>query len=180
MIKPLPSLTLALLMALGSNAMAEPTQVIVVRHAERAAEPKDDPALSPDGVARAEQLAETLRLAQVGTIFTTHYRRTQETAGPLARKLGLKPQVLTIRKGELPAHIAEVAAEVRKASGVVLVVGHSNTVAGIVAALSASRPMILCETSFSHLFVVTPGEPARPALQLSYGKPDVAPEPGCQ
>lgn len=177
MIQPL---CLAALLALALNAVAEPTQVIVVRHAERAAEPKDDPTLSPDGVARAEQLAETLRLAQVGTIFTTHYRRTQETAGPLARQRGLQPRVLAIRKGEQAAHIAELAAEVRQASGVVLVVGHSNTVAGIVAALSSSRPAMLCETSFSHLFVVTPGEPARPALQLRYGKPDVAPEPGCQ
>lgn len=42
-----------LLLASGL-AVAMPSQVIIVRHAERAAEPKDDPALSPEGVARAD------------------------------------------------------------------------------------------------------------------------------
>ena len=166
-----------LLCSLAGWATAAPDQVIVVRHAERAPEPKDDPALSAEGAARAELLAATLASAPVKTIITTHYRRTQETAAPLARQLGVTPTVLTIRRGEVPAHIEEVLAEVRKAKGVVLVVGHSNTVAAIVAGLSSSSPVKLCETTFANLFVVTPGAPA---LQLKYGKPDPAPEAGCQ
>ncbi|WP_164885109.1 histidine phosphatase family protein [Rubrivivax rivuli] len=169
-----------LLGSLAGGATAAPDQVIVVRHAERAPEPKDDPALSAEGAERAELLAATLASAQVKTIITTHYRRTRETAAPLARQLGVTPTVLTIRRGDVPAHIEEVLAEVRKATGVVLVVGHSNTVAAIVAGLSSSQPAKLCETTFANLFVVTPGAAGAPALQLKYSKPDQPPEAGCQ
>ena len=67
-----------------------------------------------------------------------------------------------------------------KVPPVVVVVGHSNTVAAVVAGLSASQPQVLCESTFSNLFVTTPGVPGAPALQLKYGKPDEAPAAGCQ
>ncbi|KPF48557.1 hypothetical protein IP87_13750 [beta proteobacterium AAP121] len=169
-----------LLGGLAGMAAATPSQVIVVRHAERAPEPLGDPALSAEGAARAEGLATLLAAAQVQTLITTQYRRTRDTAAPLARVRGLAPTVLTVRRGEVAAHIEEVLAEVRKASGVVLVVGHSNTVAAIVAGLSGSSPLKLCETSHANLFIVTPGTPGAPALQLKYGEPDPAPGAGCQ
>jgi phosphohistidine phosphatase SixA len=171
---------LLLLGSLTGMVAAAPSQVIVVRHAERAPEPLGDPALSAEGAARAEALATLLAAAQVQTLITTHYRRTRETATPLARLRGLVPTVLTVRRGEVSAHVEEVLAEVRKATGVVLVVGHSNTVAAIVAGLTGSSPLKLCEASYANLFIVTPGTPGTPALQLKYGKPDPAPEAGCQ
>jgi phosphohistidine phosphatase SixA len=159
------------------GAAAQPSQVIIVRHAERAADPSGDPSLSPDGVARAALLAQTLGASNVRTIITTHFKRTQETAAPLAQQQGITPAVIPIRRGELAAHISEVVQAARQAAGVVLVVGHSDTVPGIVAGLSKSQPMKLCETSFSNIFIATLG---LAALQLKYGKPDVAPGPGCQ
>jgi phosphohistidine phosphatase SixA len=161
-------------------ATAEPTHVFVVRHAERAAEPKDDPGLSAEGKVRAQLLAETLAASNVRTIITTHRLRTQETAAPLAKKLGITPVVIATRPGAMPAHIAEVVAEARKASGAVLVVGHSNTVADIVAGLSSSEPAQLCETTYGNIFITTPAAPPRPAIQLKFGKTDVAPGAGCQ
>lgn len=163
-----------------AGAAAQPTQVIIVRHAERAPVPGDDPPLAPEGLQRAELLADLLAAVPVGAVITTQYRRTQETAAPLLRRTGLVPVQMRIRRGEVPAHIEEVVAAVRQASGVVLVVGHSNTVPGIVAGLSASRPMAICETTFSNLFVLTPALPSVPAVQLKYGRPDVPPHAGCQ
>jgi len=174
------ALAIALLAAASLAAFSQPTQVFVVRHAEKAAEPKDDPAISPDGMARAEALASALAAANIKAIVTSQYRRTQETAAPTARLFGLTPKVLVIKPGGVAAHIDDVLAEVRRTTGPVLVVGHSNTVAGIVAGLSASKPVKLCETSFANLFVVTLQDPPLPAVQLKYGKPDLAPEPGCQ
>ncbi|MEJ6002259.1 SixA phosphatase family protein [Paucibacter soli] len=161
-------------------AAAEPTQVIIVRHAERAAEPRDDPALSPEGKERAALLAELLAAADVRTILTTPYRRTRETAAALAQRLGIEPTVIATRPVDNTAHIAAVAAQARQASGAVLVVGHSNTVAGIVAALSGSQPMPLCDTSYSNLFIVTPAAPLLPAIQLKFGRPDPAGTAHCQ
>ncbi len=173
-------LVVSLLFMACVGVMAEPSQVIVVRHAERALEPKADPVLSSEGQQRAVLLADTLARANVQAIITTQYRRTQETAAPLAKRLGIMPTVITTRRGELPEHIAEVVAAVRRNSGVVLVVGHSNTVSNLVAELSGSTPLPLCETSFAHVFVIASATPHLPALQLQYGAPDPVPTHGCQ
>jgi len=161
-------------------AFARPEQVIVVRHAERAAEPKADPAITPAGVERAALLARMLGPAGVQTIITTNFLRTQQTAAPLARQLGLTPVVVPMQRGELQAHIDEVIDRVESASGVVLVVGHTNTVSSLVEAFSSTRPTRLCETSFSHLFITTPAAPTLPALHLRYGAADPVPGADCQ
>ena len=61
-------------LALSFSASAKPDQVIVVRHAERLTEPRTDPAITPDGVKRAELLAQMLGAANVQTISVAHTR----------------------------------------------------------------------------------------------------------
>ena len=46
------------LTSLAPAALAAPDLVILVRHAEKAAEPGNDPALSPEGAQRAQALAD--------------------------------------------------------------------------------------------------------------------------
>lgn len=171
-----------LLLTAAALASAEPEQIILVRHAERSAEPVADPALSPAGMARAQALAASLANAGVTAIVTTQFRRSRETAQPLAEKLHITPLTIATRKGEAAAHIAEVAAGVRaQVGGMVLVVGHSNTVMAIAAALGAPKMPDLCETSYSHVLVMRPAKPVPQLLHLRYGAPDAAPtEPGCQ
>lgn len=171
---------LVLLLAHAIDAVAGPDQVIVVRHAERSTEPRADPAITSDGAKRAELLAEMLSAVKVQTIVTTNFRRTQETAAPLAKKLGLTPVVVEMKRGQVQAHIDDVVEKVENATGIVLVVGHTNTISGIVEAFSGSRPIRLCETSFSNLFIATPEAPLLPAVQLKYGASDPAPAEGCQ
>jgi len=161
-------------------SLAAPDRVIVVRHAEKAAAPADDPGLSPQGVARAQALAGQLRGAEVRTIFTTQYRRTLETARPTAEAARIEPRVIEAQRGSGATHVQEVIAAVRAASGTVLVVGHSNTVPEIVAALSGRPVQPLCETSFSHLFEVDLGDPDTPVRHRHYGAPDAEPISGCQ
>lgn len=155
----------------GAAALhAEPTLVILVRHAEKAEGPHDDPGLSEAGQRRAEALAQALSGAGIAHIVTTQWQRTRRTAAPLAAQLGIEPTVVATRKGA--AHAAQVAAAVRALSGRVLVVGHSNTVPDIAAALAGVAPLPpLCETSYSHLFVVH-GGPSAALLRLRYGAPD--------
>jgi phosphohistidine phosphatase SixA len=174
--------TLMLLLAclLGTHARAEPALVIVVRHAERATEPGNDPGLSPAGLQRARELAEYLSGAQVTAVLTTQYLRAVETAAPVAKRFGVEPRVVAVRRGEAEAHVPELVAAIRRLSGVVLVVGHSNTVADIVAGLSQQRPEPLCESSFAHIFLVVPQPSGAAVLQFRYGKPDPTPTAGCQ
>jgi phosphohistidine phosphatase SixA len=165
---------------LGGPAHAEPSLVIVVRHAEKAPGAGGDPGLSAAGHQRAQALAERLAASGLSGIVTTQYLRTQETAQPAAKRFGLQAQVVAVRRGEGAAHVPEVLAAIRRLNGVVLVVGHSNTVADIVAGLAAARPLPLCETSHSHLFVIAPQPTAPALLQFNYGAADPPAQTGCQ
>ena len=176
--KPLSCLSVAcaLTAALALPARALPELVMLVRHAEKAAEPGADPGLSPEGEARAQALAQALQGLKVNAIVTTQARRTRDTAAPLAKAMGVQAQVIEARRGALAEHVREVADAVRAQSGVVVVVGHSNTVPAVLAALGGPLLSDLCETSFHHLFLLRP--PAGWA-QLSYGAASPAPESGC-
>ncbi|MGQ3054541.1 MAG: histidine phosphatase family protein, partial [Roseateles sp.] len=152
-----------------------PDRVVLVRHAARAAEAAGDPGLTPAGAQRAEALVQALAGLRVNAILTTQYRRTRDTAAPLSQASGVQPQVVDARGA---AHVQAVADAVRAQAGVVLVVGHSNTVTAVLAALGGPKLADLCETSFHHAFVLQPGAQPRWA-RLSYGEPSATPAPGC-
>jgi phosphohistidine phosphatase SixA len=172
-------LPLLLMVLLAGAAEAAPQTVILVRHAEKAVAPADDPALSPAGAARAAALAAALADAGVEQVLTTRFRRTRETAAPLAAARGLRPVVIDAA-GDTAAHVAAVAAAVRAAAGTVLVVGHSNTVPAIIAALGGPALPPLCEGSYSRVFVLS-GLDGAPRLQRwRYGADDAPAADGCQ
>jgi probable phosphoglycerate mutase len=52
-----------------------------------------DPDLAPEGREQAERVAERLAGERLDAIYVTPLRRTAETAAPLARRLGLRPEV---------------------------------------------------------------------------------------
>jgi len=172
-----PTMTALALGMAAWPAMAEPELVLLVRHAERAAEPKDDPGLTTAGQVRAQALATALAQAGVTAIITTQYQRSRDTAAPLATALGITPELVATRRGE--DHIAAVAAAVRRLQGVVLVVGHGNTVPQIAHTLRSGAPQgpDFCETSYGHLWVLQ----GQSLAKLRYGAPDaVAPSSDCQ
>src|SRR5215813_10050359 len=73
---------------------AQSTTVIIVRHAEKAATPVDDPPLSAAGETRAKALWDVVKDAGVDAIITTQFVRTKETAEPTAKRLKLTPHVI--------------------------------------------------------------------------------------
>ena len=164
--------------SVAAPAAPAPLVVYVVRHAERA-DTTRDPSLSETGRARADALAATLRDAGIGAIVTSQYARTRETAAPLAAALGLSPHVVAAAS-PVAAHADSVARAVARfgAHGAVLVVGHSNTVSAIVAALGGPRLPDLCDADYDNLLVVVrrAGEPARLA-RARFGAPDA--DAGC-
>jgi phosphohistidine phosphatase SixA len=137
------------------------TTVYLVRHAEKAAEPAADPPLLEAGTKRAEELARTLGKAGIKTIYTSQYLRTKQTAGPLAKQLGIAPTVIPVKMSaanprELSQqYLTEIAERVYSSPGNVLIVGHSNTVPEIIKALGGDVAPTIDETVFDDLFVVT-------------------------
>lgn len=186
-------LALALLPALGLQAdertSGRPVEkaeqgtrtVIVVRHAEKVDESKD-PLLSPTGQARAEALALALANARIDAVITTQLQRTKLTAAPLVKSRGLTPIVVDAT-ADAKVHAKAVAAAVlaRPAGEGILVVGHSNTVPAIVAALGGPEGLAICDNEFTTLFVLTiPASGPVRVVRGTYGAPDPPGADGCR
>lgn len=133
---------------------AQTTTVVVVRHAERASETDRDPPLSPAGETRARDLAETLADAGVSAVYATQYRRTQDTARPLAERLGLAVRVEDAGSAEAATSALARKILAEHAGETVLVVGHSNTVHLVVRALGGAAVEPLESGDYDRLFVV--------------------------
>lgn len=159
---------LTALIVLASVEVSAAQAIFIVRHAERAdagtggaTMMATDPELSAAGRARAEALAVALKDAGITAIFTTEYKRTQQTAAPLAKALGLT--VETVSSKDPASQIAKV----KGTKGNVLVVGHSNTVPDIIKRLGVDTPLKLGEADYDNLFVVTLS-PQPSMLRLHY------------
>ncbi|HWH76860.1 MAG TPA: phosphoglycerate mutase family protein [Candidatus Binatus sp.] len=162
----------------GAAKLASPRRVFLVRHAERFVD-GEDPLLTAVGEARAQALATTLREAGITAIITTQWRRTRDTAKPLATQLRITPEVIPVYEGKANENTQAVAAALRRHKDeTVLVVGHI-TVTGVIAALSGPSLPTICETVFSDLFLFTPAAGDQGLLHLRYGAAeDISPR--CQ
>ncbi len=120
-------------------ATADSTVIIVVRHAEKVMDVGGDPPLSEAGEARAALLARMLGDAppagHIDAIYVSPAQRSRLTAAPLAARLGLTPVVAPAND---PGGLARRVLR-EHPGGRILVVGHSDTVPAIVAALSGSN-----------------------------------------
>lgn len=143
-----------------------PSLVILVRHAEKASATERDPSLSEAGQARAVALSQALTHMSPNAIIVTSFKRTAETAAPTATKFGITPTVVPIA-GSSAAHVTAVADAVRKQRGVVLVVGHSNTVTAIAKALGGPALPDICDASYATLYVLEPAAGGKGAQLLT-------------
>lgn len=156
-----------LLILLGASAASAQT-IVLVRHAERADAgtaaakvPGADPDLAAAGHARAKRLAALLRDAKITAIYATEYKRTQQTAAPLASALGIG--LTTVPSKDVQG----LADRLNAAAGHVLVVGHSNSVPAILKALGVEEAVAIDESDFGNLFVLTRASPSS-LLRLRY------------
>lgn len=142
------------------SAVAASPIIFVVRHAEKSAD-GNDPDLSAAGQQRAEGLARMVKDAEITAIFTTEFKRTQETAAPTAKELHVSPTVI-------PAdQIFALVQKLRGLKGNGLVVGHGNTIPDLVKALGIATPVNVPENDYSELFFVILGDKPQ-LLRLHY------------
>ena len=103
---------------------------------------------------RAESLAAMLKDAGITAIFATEFKRTQQTAAPLAKALGIT--VTTVPAKDMAALVEKLKA----ATGKVLVVGHSNTVPEIMSGARRDAAVTIGDAEFDNLFIVVTGAAA--------------------
>jgi broad specificity phosphatase PhoE len=147
-------LLLALLPGLAA-AQAPAHPVYVMRHLNTPAG-QPDPDLLPAGRETAIALADLFETDRFEgrrpvAIYVTDYKRTRQTAAPAAARLALAVTLYD------PSDTAALIARVRAEPGPVLIVGHSNTVPAIIAALGGTPPAPLVHEDFGDLWIVAPG-----------------------
>jgi broad specificity phosphatase PhoE len=160
-------LVAAAFLALAPAAHAQ-QEVILVRHAELQGAAMADAkslSLSPDGKARAQRLAGMLKDSGVGAIYVSEFARTMQTADPLSREIGRKQ--IVVPKSESP----ELAERLRKEQPgqVVLLVGHTDTLPGLIRALGGPQDVKIDAKDYGNIFILTPKAQGAPGfLRMRY------------
>ena len=158
----LPVVVLTLVAALAApTAASAQSLVIFVRHAERAdggagantgmtGKPAD-PLLSAAGEARAAKLATMLADSGIKAIYTSEFRRTQDTGRPLAARLGLT--ISPVASSDVAVLVQKIKAEHPK--DVVLIVGHSNTIPPAIKAFGGPD-VKMADDEYSAIYILSP------------------------
>jgi phosphohistidine phosphatase SixA len=132
-------------------AFADAKFIYLTRHAEKSATGAD-PALTPEGVIRANNIAAMLKKSGITSIYSTNVLRTKQTAQPLSALLNLPVQTYD------GAALANFAAQLRALPGNTLVVGHSDTTPELIRLLTGDVVPAIADTEFDNLYQVAIGQ----------------------
>jgi len=140
---------------LGQIAIAQQQQpattVVLVRHAEKATNQNTpEVPLSTQGQQRADCLARVLKDSGIKRIYVSDAKRTQQTADPLAKALGIKPVVVPAKDTNTLVHDVFYGT-----GGNALVVGHSNTLPAIIKGVQAGTIAPLGENEYDAMYILT-------------------------
>ena len=157
---------------LGTSART--TVVIVLKHAEAAAEPRGDPDLSPAGEVRAaglgDFLADALAGGKVDYLYAGDTRRAQQTALPIANRFGLPVNLLA--PGEWEGLASRLRSDHRGRT--IVVVGYPSTVPNLVAQLAGEAGRVSEAADGVAYVVVIPSPGSTRLFQLRYRPPGQA------
>lgn len=133
----------------STPAKAPVTTFYLVRHAEKILD-ISDPALTGAGMERAQALASDLKTVKLTKIYSTDTQRTRQTAEPTAAYHGL--DITLYDASDLKAF----ARSLRKETGAILIVGHSNTTPPLVKALGGKGGKPIVEANeYDRFYTVT-------------------------
>lgn len=155
--------------AFVSYRSATTTTVVLVRHAEKVMVAINDPPLAADGERRAERLAQMFGDVKgtggLDAIYVSDTKRAQQTANPLASRLGMKPLVYSAT--DVDGTAKQLLRDHR--GGRALIVGHANTVPALVAKLSGMSVPAIADEEYDNVYVVTvPSFGRASVLRLKY------------
>jgi broad specificity phosphatase PhoE len=110
---------------LSYSIVAQKKTIILVRHAEKV-DASQDPELTEAGKQRAEHLAKIVKKYKPGAIYSTDFKRTRDTAAPMAARRRLKVEIYDPKK---PADLIDTI--MKSKTKRFMIVGHSNTIPGL-------------------------------------------------
>jgi len=151
----------------GANSEAQITTIILVRHAEKGFDEAGDPDLTSEGKIRAQELARVLQFTSIDAIYSTPFKRTQQTVEPLAGDNDLEIQTYN------PFKLNEIKELIDKHKGQTLVFsGHSNTTPVILNKLTGKDTYRqLDDGDYDNLYIVSYQEDKNATVTvLEYGQ----------
>jgi len=149
------------------------TTIIFVRHAEKELNAGDNPGLSDAGRRRVVELTRQLVnadvVAGIDAIYATPFRRTQETAQPLAEALNVPINNYDAADRET---VLETILKNHKGQ-IILVVGHSDTLPELIANLGASKNVPpIDEFEYDNIYIISiPWFGKTKTIRLRFGEP---------
>ncbi len=149
---------LLVLSAVAPAALAQEA-AFVIRHAEKEAT-DDDPGLTPRGREMALGWSRMLANADIDTVLHTDAKRARETGTIIAEALGTE---------RIETPMADITAvtdllEFDHAEDRVLIVGHTETIPGILSGLGVQETIEITPDDYRNLFLVTFTEDRAPTL----------------
>ena len=116
------------------------------------------------------QLVDADVVAGIDAIYSTPYRRTMETAQPIAEALDLEINTYSPDDDDETVVDNMVASHKGK---IILVVGHSNTLPELIAALGASKNVPpIAEDEYDNIYLISiPWFGKTKTIRLRYGQP---------
>lgn len=133
-----------------SMVQCRSTKVYIVRHAEKSTNPPQDPDLTDEGKARAEDLARELNNNRISQVYATDTRRTRQTAEPFSMQSGIPVQLY---KNDT---LLKFLYHVLDAEKNTLIVGHSNTTLKMLKELGLNPSIkTIPDNDYDNLFIVT-------------------------
>ena len=149
------------------------TTIIFVRHAEKNLSVEDDPELTEAGQRRVFELTRQNKDADlvegIDAIYSTPFRRNLATVEPLSELLELP--INLYNKNEYES-VLETILDKHKGK-IILVVGHSDTLANLMAELGASKSVpVIADNEYDNIYIVSiPWFGKTKTIRLRYGKP---------
>jgi broad specificity phosphatase PhoE len=131
------------------------TVVVLARHAEQEIGTIQDPPLSEEGEKRAQKLAQMFGHAngvgRLDAIYVSDARRSQQTAAPLAERLG--KSVVVIPAADVKGTASRIMHE--HSGGTVLVIGHIANVPALIHELTDIDVPPFASDEYDTLYVVS-------------------------
>jgi broad specificity phosphatase PhoE len=149
----------------GTIAATGQEVIVLVRHTEQAGPRRTDPSLTEAGKERAKRLADILKDAGINQIFVTKWKRTIETAEPIAKSLKIHTKVY--EREDSDGLVARLRTE--HPQDRVLIVGHSRPITPLLKALGHPETIKIAPLEYDNVFVIIPkGEGIPLVVRIRY------------
>lgn len=127
-----------------------PRAIYLFRHAEKQIiEGEKNPELTKEGFIRAEALADSLSLIQNGIIYSSEFKRTQQTVNPLAKKWNFDILIHTASDPE-----GQIKKALEKCNKTVIISGHSNTIPNLIRLFGINDELKIEDDQYGDLYKI--------------------------